>query len=160
MSTVTQIKLALKARLATLTDVDQAEIDSYLPPVLTKRIALVIPPFGQETRVDRLTSQGRFALADVPVMQSHRLRCEFWVKIDTGNLAQTLRRASDIPLEAIRLLMADQELGGAVSRVGNFGAGDNRWSITSETIDRPVEIAGVPYIVVVVNVPVIDYAEV
>jgi hypothetical protein len=122
MSTVTQIKLALKARLATLTDVDQAEIDSYLPPVLTKRIALVIPPFGQETRVDRLTSQGRFALADVPVMQSHRLRCEFWVKIDTGNLAQTLRRASDIPLEAIRLLMADQELGGAVSRVviGNF----------------------------------------
>jgi hypothetical protein len=159
MSTVTQIKLALKARLATLTDVDQAEIDSYLPPVLTKRIALVIPPFGQETRVDRLTSQGRFALADVPVMQSHRLRCEFWVKIDTGNLAQTLRRASDIPLEAIRLLMADQELGGAVSRVGNFGAGDNRWSITSETIDRPVEIAGVPYIVVVVNVPVIDYAE-
>jgi hypothetical protein len=159
MSTVTQIKLALKARLATLTDVDQAEIDSYLPPVLTKRIALVIPPFGQETRVDRLTSQGRFALADVPVMQSHRLRCEFWVKVDTGNLAQTLRRASDIPLEAIRLLMADQELGGAVSRVGNFGAGDNRWSITSETIDRPVEIAGVPYIVVVVNVPVIDYAE-
>jgi hypothetical protein len=92
-------------------------------------------------------------------MQSHRLRCEFWVKIDTGNLAQTLRRASDIPLEAIRLLMADQELGGAVSRVGNFGAGDNHWSITSETIDRPVEIAGVPYIVVVVNVPVIDYAE-
>ena len=159
MSTVTQIKMALKARLATLTDVDQAEIDSYLPPVLTKRIALVIPPFGQETRVDRLTSQGRFTLADAPVMQSHRLRCEFWVKIDTGNLAQTLRRASDIPLEAIRLLMADQDLGGAVSRVGNFGQGDNRWAITSETIDRPVEVAGVPYIVVVVNVPVIDYAD-
>ena len=55
--------------------------------------------------------------------------------------------------------MADQELGGAVSRVGNFGQGDNRWSITSETIDRPVEVAGVPYIVVVVNVPVIDYAD-
>ena len=159
MTTVTQIKMALKARLATLTDVGQAEIDSYLPPVLTKRIALVIPPFGQETRVDRLTSQGRFTLANAPVMQSHRLRCEFWVKIDTGNLAQTLRRASDIPLEAIRLLMADQELGGAVSRVGNFGQGDNRWSITSETIDRPIEVAGVPYIVVVVNVPVIDYAE-
>lgn len=158
MSTVTQIKMALKARLATLTDVDQAEIDSYLPPVLTKRIALVIPPFGQETRVDYVTSSGsRFA--QKVVMQSHRLRCEFWVKVDTGNLAQTLRRASDIPLEAIRLLMGDQELGGAVSRVGNFGAGDNRWSITSETIDRPVEIAGVPYIVVVVNVPVIDYAD-
>ena len=81
MSTVTQIKLALKARLATLTDVDQADIDSYLPPVLTKRIALVIPPFGQETRVDRLTSEGRFQLAHAPVMQSHRLRCEFWVRL-------------------------------------------------------------------------------
>ena len=158
MSTVTQIKLALKARLAKLTDVDQAEIDSYLPPVLTKRIALVIPPFDQQTRVDIVTANNsRFG--PKVVMQSHRLRCEFWVKVDTGNLAQTLRRASDIPLEAIHSLMLDQALGGVVSRVGNFGAGDNRWSITSETIDRPVEIAGVPYIVVVVNVPVIDYAE-
>ena len=48
-----------------------------------------------------------------------------------------MRRASDIPLEAIRLLMVTKSLAGCV-RVGNFGQGDNRWSITSETIDRPV----------------------
>jgi hypothetical protein len=160
MSTVTQIKLALKARLSQLTDVDQAEIDSYLPPVKTQRIALVIPPFEQQTRVDVVTSAGsRFTQGTRLEMCSHRLRCELWVKVDAANLAQTMRRASDIPLEAIRLLLSAQELGGSTSRVGNFGQGDNRWSITSETIDRPVEISGVPYIVVVVNVPVIDYQE-
>lgn len=158
MSTVAQIKRALLDRLATLADVDQAEIDNYVPPIRTKKIALVIPPFGQETRVDVLTSAGsRWQPGSQKTMQSHRLRCEFWVKIDTGDLAGTLQRASEIPLDAIALLMRDQTLNGTVDRVGNFGQGDNRWSISSETIDRPIQVAGVPYVVVVVNVPVIDY---
>lgn len=158
MSTVHQVKLALKSLLSQISGVDQAELDNYLPPVKTQKIALVIPPFGQLTRVDQLTSTGnRFARK--PVMQSHRIRCEFWVKIDTGNLALTLQRASDIPLEAIQLLMMNQTLGGAVSHVGNYGQGDNNKSIESETIDQPIQVAGVAYIVVVVNVPVIDYAD-
>lgn len=153
MSTVTTIVTRLKERLATLPDVDQASIDTYLPPVETERIALIIPPLGQETRVDAQTPTRTINL------QSHRIRCEFWVKIDTGKLALTLRRAREIGLDAIWLLLTDQTLGGVVSHVGNYGQGSNQKTLTAEVADIPIEIGGVPYIVVTVIVPLIDYAD-
>lgn len=160
MTTVTQIKQALKTLLSTITDVDKATIDSYLPPVETKYIALVIPPFGQQTRTEVLTTGGsKFVPEQKTVMESLRIRCEFWVKLDTARLPHTLSRASDIPKEAIALLFAHPTLGGTVDRVGNFGSGSDRQSIDAETIDRPIEIAGIPYIVVSVIVPVIAYAK-
>lgn len=153
MSTVTQIANRLKERLSTLPDVDQASIDTYLPPVETERVALIIPPLGQETRVDARTPTRNINL------QSHRIRCEFWVKVNTGKLALTLGRAREIGLEAIRLLLTDQTLGGVVSHVGHFGQGSNQLTMTAEVADIPIEIGGVPYLVVTVIVPVIDYAE-
>ncbi len=160
MTTPTQIKLALKALLSTITDVDVATIDSYLPPVETRSIALVIPPFGQQNRVDVLTTGGsKFMPEQKTVMESHRIRCEFWVKLDTGKLPLTLGRASDIPHEVIALLLAHPTLNGVVDRVGNYGSGSDRQTIDSDTLDRPVEIAGVPYIVITVNVPVIVYVK-
>lgn len=160
MTTVTVLKKALKGLLSTITDVDVATVDSYLPPVETRSIALVIPPFGQQTRTDVLTtSGGKFVLEKKQVAESHRVRCEFWVKLDSGKLPLTLARASDIPQEAIRLLLATPTLGGLVDRIGNYGTGSDRQTIEAETIDRPVEIAGVPYIVVIVNVPLLVYAK-
>lgn len=160
MTTVTQIKQALKTLLSKITDVDKATIDSYLPPVETKHIALVIPPFGQQTRTDVLTTAGsKFVPEQKQVMESLRVRCEFWVKLDTGRLPHTLARASDIPQEAIALLLAHPTLGGKVDRMGNYGQGSGSQTIEAETIDRPVEIAGIPYIVVSVIVPVIVYGK-
>lgn len=159
MTTVTQIKQALKGLLSTITDVDKATIDSYLPPVETKHIALVITPFGQQTRTEVLTTGGsKFVPVSKTVMESLRIRCEFWVKLDTGKLPHTLARASDIPKEAIALLLAHPTLGG-IDRMGNFGQGSDRQTIDAETIDRPIEIAGIPYIVVTVIVPMIIYAK-
>ncbi len=153
MSTVTQIANRLKDRLSSLPGVDKASIDSYLPPVETRQIALIIPPFRQETRVDARTPTRKTNL------QSHRIPCEFWVKLNTGNLAYSLQRAREIGLEAIQVLLQDQSLGGTVSHVGHFGQGSDQLTISADIADMPVEIAGVPYIVVTVLVPVIDYAD-
>lgn len=153
MSTVTQIVNRLKERLASLPGVDKASADSYLPPVETRQIALIIPPFRQESRVDARTPTRAIN------MQSHRIPCEFWVKINTGNLAYSLQRAREIGMEAIQMLLQDQTLGGVVSHVGHFGRGSDQLTISADVTDMPVEIAGVPYIVVTVLVPVIDYAD-
>lgn len=153
MSTVTQIATRLKDRLSTLDGVDRASIDVYLPPVETEQIALIIPPLRMESRVDAMTPTRNIN------MQSHRIPCEFWVKVNTGKLTWTLQRAREIGLEAIQLLLADQTLGGVVSHVGNYGQGSNQKTLTADVADLPVEIAGVPYLVVTVIVPVIDYAE-
>lgn len=160
MTTATQIKKALKSLLSTITDVDVATVDNYLPPVETRAIALVIPPFGQQHRFDVLTTGGsRFVPEQKTVMESHRIRCEFWVKLDSGKLALTLAKASDIAGEAIALLLAHQNLSGLIDRMGSYGSGADRQTIDSEVIDRPIEIAGIPYIVVTVNVPMIVYVK-
>jgi hypothetical protein len=158
MSTPTQIKDALADILSTLNGVDQALVDNYLPPVETRTAAAVVPPFGQRTRVDVLTTAGsRFAPESQTIMVSHQFRCELWVKLDTGRPALTLARASNLPIEAIRAILANPTLNGTVDRVGNYGIADNRTTIETETIDRPVQVAGVPYIVIVVTIPVICY---
>lgn len=152
MSTITQIVEALATLLTTLDEVDQVAVDSYLPPVKTQTVALVFPPFGQESLV-QATTPARSVL-----MQSHRIPCEFWCKLSTGNVATTVLRAREIGLAAIRLLVSDQSLGGTVSRVGHYGEGSNRLAISALVEDRPVEVGGVPYIICKVVVPVIDYA--
>ena len=153
MSTVNQIVSALKAKLETLPGVDASSSDVYLPPVESQSIALIIPPFGQETRVEALSARRG------QLMQSHRIRCEFWVKINTGDLATTLARAREIGLLACRALIADQSLGEKVSRVGFYGHGSEGPRVDVEVTDRPVQIAQAPYIVVTVIIGVIDYSD-
>lgn len=153
MSTILQIVNELATLLTTLSDVDQVAIDSYLPPVKTQTVALVFPPFGQESMI-QATTPTRTVL-----MQSHRIPCEFWCKLSTGNIPVTVLRAREIGLSAIRLLISNQSLSGTVSRVGHYGEGSNRLSISAIVEDRPVEVGGVPYIICKVVVPVIDYAD-
>lgn len=153
MSTVSQICEALRVRLAALPGVDQSSIDSYLPPVETDGIALVIPTLGMETQVWSQTARR------TPLFQSHRIRCEFWVKLNTGNLRLTLERAREISLMAIRDLLAEPTLNGVVQHVGHFGPGSNQLAISAEVTEVPVQIAGVPYLVATVIVPVTDYAD-
>ena len=136
MSTVSEIVTALAARLALLPDVDQSDLNSYLPPVKTQKCALVIPPFEQETLVQAMTPPRNV------LVQSHRIRCEFWCKLNTGDLPATIMRAREIGLAAIRLLIADQSLGGVVQSVGHFGLGSNRLEMTANVASVPVDIAG------------------
>jgi hypothetical protein len=158
VSIPTLIAQALSDIIIALTDVDQAAIDSYLPPVQTKSVALVIPPFGQQSRIDALTTAGsRYVPERQTVMMSHRIPLELWVKIDTGHLAQTITRARELPTLAIQAILANATLNNTVDRVGNYGPGDNTASIETDTFDRPVQIDGVPYIVIAITVPVIAY---
>lgn len=144
-----------------LTDIDQVDTDSYLPPVLTRTAALVIPPFGQQTRIDILTTGGsRFEPVQQSGTESHRIRLEIWVKLDTGKLPATIKRARELPTLAIKAILANPTLNNSVDRVGNYGGASNSTSIETETYDRPVTVDGVPYIVIQISVGVILYTKV
>lgn len=153
MSSVTIIAQALEIRLATLSGVDQSSVSTYTPPVETKNIALIIPPLGLESRLDRMAGRGS------PLMQSHRIQCEFWVRVDKADLAMTMERSREIGLAAMRLLIQDQSLGGAVQSVGQFGPGSNALALSSKVNDFPITIQGMTFIVVTVTVGVIDYSD-
>jgi hypothetical protein len=153
MSTVTQICDALIARLQHLPGVDQTSRDTYLPAIESEYISLIIPPLGQQTQVYTLTARR------TPVFQSHRIRCEFWIKLDSGNMAQALERAREIGMWAIRDLLAEPTLGGVVQSVGHFGPGSNQMSIECDVAETPIKAGNVPYLVTTVIVPVIDYAD-
>ncbi len=154
MSTVAQICAELVTLLGALPNVDQASKDIYEPPITTRAIALIITPFGQQGQVWTQTARR------TPLFQSHRIRCEFWVKLNTGGLQQTMALAREIALLAIRALVNDTtNLGGTVQSVGHYGPGSNQLSIEYEVADRPTSINGIPYIVAVVDVPVTDYAD-
>jgi hypothetical protein len=157
MSTVTEICLALKALLETIPDVDESSIDSFFPAATTRKVALIIPPFGHRTRVEAKTAQRAV------LYQSHRIRCEFWVKVDNGNLQATSARAREIGLAACRLLMREDAhsnpLRDTVSKVGFYGLDGPGPALEVEVTDRPVQIGQVPYIVATVLVGVIDYAD-
>lgn len=153
MSTVTQICDALIMRLKHLPGVDQTSRDTYLPAIESEHISLIIPPLGQQTQVWTLTARRN------PVFQSHRIRCEFWVKLDTGNMALTLERTREIGLWAIRDLLAEPTLGGMVQSVGHFGPNSNQMSIECDVAETPVLASKVPYLVATVIVPVTDFAD-
>lgn len=153
MSTVSQICEQIRARLATLPDVDKSSIDLYFPPIETQRIALIIPPFGQQTQVHTLTSGRK------QIFQSHRIRCEFWIKLDAGKLALCLQRAREIGQEAARLLIVEPGLSGTTSHVGHYGPGGSAPMITAEVADQAAEVGNASYLVCVMTVPVIDYDE-
>lgn len=152
MSTVSQICEALRVRLSTLPGVDQSTIDEYLPPVKTEMIALVIPPLDQKSQTWWVSARR------TPLFQSYKIRCEFWIKLDTANLSLTLQRAREIGRLAIRALIAEPTLSGAVQLVGVYGR-DAKPLIETEVADRPITIAGVPYMVATIVVPVTDYAD-
>ena len=153
MSTVTQICDALITRLKTLPGVDQSSRDVYLPAIESQYISLIIPPLGQQTQVWTQTARR------TPLFQSHRIRCEFWVKLDSGDIPGTLQRAREIGLLAIRSLLDEPTLGGVVQNVGHFGPGSNQMSIECDVAETPVVAAKVPYLVATVIVPLTDYAD-
>lgn len=150
MSTVTLITQRLKDRLSALPGVDQASMDDYTPPIKTTSIALVFPALGTQGRVERPTKNGF-------TVNSHRIPAEFWVKADPAKPAETMRKARDIALLAIRTLLQDPTLGGAVQAIGYYGHNGGGLSIEYEVSDRPVTVGGVSYIVANVFVPVMDY---
>ena len=96
LATMAAIYGALKTVLATTSGVDQSSTSEYLPPIQTANTALIITPFGKESRF------GIESFADTSASwQAHRIRCEFWTK-HTGSNSTTMSRAWDIGSAAVR----------------------------------------------------------
>lgn len=153
LATMAAIYGALKTVLATVSGVDQSSTSEFLPPIQTANTALIITPFGKESRF------GIESFADIAASwQAHRIRCEFWTK-HTGSNSITMSRAWDIGSAAVTVLLANQTLGGVIDTIGFFdGDGGFDFDIDAVTDDEMIEIAGVPYLRTVVNVPLTDFA--
>jgi hypothetical protein len=150
MSTIAQIVTALRTTLTSnLSQVDQWSTDEYLPPIQTANTALIIPAFGQQSEAGLLNLGG-------DEYQTHRIRCEFWVKHNGVN-ANLTQRARAIAGEAVRVLMTNPTLGGAVETVGYYNGSSFEYIIRTEIAEGMVEVGGGSYCIVTVLVPVTDF---
>lgn len=128
MTTITQISTAIKVLIEALSDVDQASIDSYLPPVTTQKVALVMPPMGLRGSVDAPVGRKTKLV--------HRIPCEFWTKVHNGDLPSTVARAREICLNAAAEVQASLTLGGLIEYLGDgSGSPAFEWAIDDEMIN-------------------------
>jgi hypothetical protein len=150
MATVTEIAGLIQTALLALDDVDQADINSYLPPIKTQSVALVIPPLDQKTRAYTPTAgRGTWIFW-------HQIRCEFWVKLNAGDISSAVQKAREIGLQAINVLLTDATLNNNSLRIGWYGQSTGQ-VIEADVTDRPIEVGGVPYFVATVYVSITDY---
>jgi hypothetical protein len=127
MSTITQICTQIKTLLDTLPAIDQSSLDGFLPPVRTQKVALVIPPMGMRGNVGAPVGRKTRLV--------HRIPCEFWVKVDTGDLAACMQRGREICLDAAAELQASLTLGGAVTYLGEGeGSVPFDWAVEDQVL--------------------------
>jgi hypothetical protein len=135
---VTTLVGTLRTLLAAIADVDQASVNEYLPPIQTAKIALIIPPFRQRTRVRLGSTNSTSGTGDTGFYYHlHRIPCEFWVK-HTGNNADTWTLAREIGVEACAVLAQSSN----IDLVNN--------EIEAEVADMPVVVGSATYFVVTV----------
>lgn len=127
MSTLTQITDAMLTLVNSLSDVDQASRDGYLPPVTTQKVAAVMPPMGLSGEVG--------APVGTKTRLVHRIPCEFWVRVHNGDLVASLRRGREICLDAAAELQASLTLGGTVTFLGDGGETVFAWRVDDEMIE-------------------------
>lgn len=151
MATVSTITGLLVTSLSALSAVDQWSDESYLPPIETRQVALVIPPHGQQTQIATPTPTRGTRI------KYHRIRCEFWVKLDPGDATQGVTYAREIGLQAIEALLTDSTLNSSSYRIGFYGQ-DTPQAIEADVTDAPVRIKGVDYLVCTVFAPIVDYS--
>lgn len=128
MSTITEISTAIKTILDTLSDIDVSSLDSYLPPITTLKVALVMPPMGMSGTVE--AAVGRKTRLE------HRIPCELWIKMDKGNQADCMQRGREICLAAAAELQANLTLNDTVTFLGDdSGTPPFTWSVDNEILD-------------------------
>lgn len=154
MSTVTQIITQIVAVLDDISDIDTTSISEFLPPVTTQKVALIVPPIGMRGHIGWATPDRD------PRFQSHRIPCEFWIKVDTGNLSSCMERGREICLTAARKLIDSGNLNGTVMSVGYMlinGESDGP-DLEYRVDDELITVGKSPYIRATLFVPVVDYA--
>lgn len=143
MASVTEVAEAVLAVLAAgIPDIDYSSSTTYLPALQSSKIALMGTPRGH-------SDEGYFYSAGW--MQAvHRLRFEFWVKLVQGQEDIYQARARDIGYEAMRILVAHHGEGYVLQSVGG------NVTMSSAVEERATVAGGLPYLVVVLTVPVMQ----
>lgn len=111
MSTITPIVTAIKTILDPLADIDESSINSYLPSIKTRKVALIIPPMGMAGTVGAPVGR-RTRLV-------HQIPCEFWVRVTGGDQADMMQRGREICLTAAAELQASLTLNSTVEFLGD-----------------------------------------
>jgi hypothetical protein len=143
MATVSEIAEAVLSTLAAgLPDVEVASSVSYLAAVQSSTIALISVAQGHQDE-GMYYSQGW-------IHGVHRLRFEFWVKIVQGDEDEYMPRTRDIGYEAMKVLVREDGNGYLLAPMGS-GV-----TLTSQVEERPIAAGGIPYLVVMLGVPVMQ----
>lgn len=99
MATATTVAEAVVAVIdAALSEVDAASTADYLPAVESQKVALIATALGHADE-GHVYSAGWMHVI-------HRLRLEFWTKVDQGDVATCVTRARDAGYRAMRALVA------------------------------------------------------
>lgn len=151
MATVATITGLLKSVLGNISGVDQVSDEGYLPPVKTESVALVIPPYQQRTSaVRQAATRGTWLLY-------HRIRCDFWVKLNSGSPATAVTYARELGRAAIVVLLTDSTLNNNTYQVGYSGANTPQ-EIEAEVAETPIVSNGLEFFLVSIFVPIVDYS--
>lgn len=112
MTDITDVATQLRSILGALSDVDTSSQADYAPMVTTQKIALLIVPF-------QLTGAMGFLTVNTKIVHAHEIPCEFWIKVNSGDVATAVSRGHNICLQAMRLLAADLTLGLPRTQLGS-----------------------------------------
>lgn len=146
---ITQIADTIKTVLtAAMPEIDASSVYEFLPAVATEDTALIVPVFGQQSEF------GTYNLNAGANYQSHRLRIELWVK-HLGSVPDTTARTRERISQAVRALRTTPDLNlGDSFDVSYFDGRNYDPTIEASVADEPIEVAGVPFILATLIVPV------
>lgn len=131
MTTISQVVTALAGVLDGITGVDVVDTTGYDAAITTQDVALIIPPFEQQS----MYGFGTHDQSGAPVWQTHIVRCEFWCKWTTSN-SQAATRARTVEAAIVSALLVDQTLGGVVTGIGTI---DDSMMLSSAALKTRVE---------------------
>lgn len=121
-------------------EVDAVDLNSFLPLVDSRRVALVGTPTGGGSTLRPTNLQGTEWEA------VHRVRLQLWVKVDTGAPAADVERAREVGHRALMALAAADGTGYSLQFDGT--------PLVAEAGPDVLEVAGVPYLLVTLTVTV------
>lgn len=136
---------------AAMPEIDASSANDFLPAVSTVDTALILPVFGQQSEF------GTYNLNAGSNYQSHRLRVELWIK-HQGDVSDTTERTRVRIAQAVRALRTTPDLDlGDSYEVSYFDGRNYDPTIEASVADEPIEVAGVPFILATLIVPVTKF---
>lgn len=152
MSTITQISTQIGVILGAMDEIDQVSLADYNPPLQTRSVALVIPPFGLSGQVA--------APVGLKTRLTSRIPCEMWIKMRSGpeHLDESMQLGRDICLAAAAELQATATQGSALNgTVKHFGDEEGNNPFEWRVEDNPIQVGNATYIRGLLFVTVTDW---